>query len=319
VNSAFEAISIRPTTTPAGSAGRGGGGGGGGRRNQRGSNPCSLAGEPVVDPRRFEAVNGTVLQLVSWAYGLDCWMNRGPDLLFGGPEWIRKDGFDVQATIPEGSPVQTKQQLHRHEALTLQRMLQRLLADRFSLVTHREMRELPVYVLTAAKGGPKFTRVNAPHRDVDRNGNPVTESSATDGSKGPFYRLPPADQLIPEFSVWQEGDSRDLLVLGPSEIHGRKRTIAELVSSLWLFTGRPVLDRTGLSGYFNYFLQFAVVECPTCPFTAPGPDARREPGAGPPPTQSLFSVLEQVGLELKPSREPVEVLVIDRVERPSEN
>jgi len=320
---AFEAISIRPALIAPGGAGRGGGGGG--RRNQRGTNPCSLGGEPVVDPRRFDAANVTLIQLASLAYGIDCWMNRGPDVLFGGPDWIRKDGYDVLATIPEGTQSYTSQQLRRHEAPALQGMLRSMLEDRFGIVVHREMREMPVYVLSVASGGPKFTRVNPPARLVDAQGNPVDPQQVAANPGLIRFNVPSPDRVHPEFSVWEQGDTRDFLNRGPSEIHGRKRTMADLTSSLWLYMGRPVLDRTGLKGDFNFFLTFVVFECPTCPFVAPSPDAPREPAPpgfqpGPPRRElPLVETLEQVGLEVKPARERIEVLVIDRIERPTEN
>jgi uncharacterized protein (TIGR03435 family) len=318
---AFEAVSIRPSTVSAAEAGRGAGGGGGvSRRNRRGDDPCSMGGEPVVDPRRFDAINVTVVQLVSWAYGLDCWMNRGPDVLFGGPpDWIKKDGFDVMATIPVGAPSYTTPQLRAHEAPVLQRMLQSMLSDRFKLTTRRETREMPVYVLSVPAGAPKYTRVNSPGRWTDLKGNPLDKPQVVNGIPMPGRTEPPADHMSPEFSIWVEGDDRNLLQLGPWEIHGRRKTVAELARTLSLYTGRPVLDRTKLTGQFNYFFEFAVMECATCPFTAPSPNSRRPESGTPWPDRSLFSVLEQVGLGLKPSREQVEVLVIERVERPTEN
>jgi len=324
---AFEAISIRPALIAPGGAGRGAGGGGGrgSRRNLRGDDPCSLGGEPVVDPRRFDAANVTLIQLASWAYGIDCWMNRGPDVLFGGPDWTRKDGYDVVATIPEGTQSHTSQQLRRHEAPAIQAMLRSMLEDRFGIVVHREMRDMPVYILSVVSGGPKFTRVNPPARLVDAQGNPVDPQQVAANPGLIRFNVPSPDRVHPEFSVWEQGDTRNFLNRGPSEIHGRKRTMADLTSSLWLYMGRPVLDRTGLKGDFNFFLTFVVFECPTCPFVAPSPDAPREPAPpgfqpGPPRRElPLIETLEQVGLELKPARERVEVLVIDRIERPSEN
>jgi uncharacterized protein (TIGR03435 family) len=317
----FEAVSIRRSTVQAGDSGRGGGGGGGvSRRNRRGDNPCSLGGEPALDPRRFDAVNVTLVQLVSWAYGLDCWMNRGPDVLFGGPpDWIKKDGYDVVTTIPEGTPGYTAPQLRAHEAPVLQRMLQSMLADRFRLTTRREMREMPVYVLSVAKDGPRYTKVNQSGRWTDLKGNPLEKPQVVNGIPMPGRLEAPADHVSPEFSVWVEGDTRDLMQLGNWEIHGRRKTMGELTRTLSLYTGRPVLDRTNLTGQFNFFFEFAVMECATCPFTAPAPGTVRPESGTPWPDQSLFRVLEQVGLELKPSRAPIEVLVIERVERPTEN
>jgi uncharacterized protein (TIGR03435 family) len=321
----FDNISIRPAIVAPGEAGRGAGGGGGGRRrNLRGDDPCSAGGEPVVDPSRFDAANVTLIQLASWAYGIDCWMRRGPDVLFGGPDWIRRDGYDVIATIPETTPSYTTQQLRRHEAPALQGMLRAMLEDRFGIVVRRERREMPVYVLSVASGGPKFTRANTPARVVDAKGNTIDPQQAAT-NPGPGFVLPSPDAVHPEFSVWQEGDPRNFLNRTPSEIHGRKRTMADLTDSLWLYMGRPVLDRTGLKGNFNFFFTFVVFECPTCPFVRPPSEAPREPeppGVQPgPPLREvpIVEVLQRVGLELKPSREQVEVLVIERVNRPSEN
>jgi uncharacterized protein (TIGR03435 family) len=305
---AFDVVSIRRSTVPAG-AGPRGQGGGGRMRNQRGDNACSGGGEPVIDPARFDAANVTVFQLTAWAYGMDCMLFRGSDRLFGGPDWIRKDGYDVQAGIPVGTPGYTKGQLREDRAPRLKAMLQTMMAERFKLGVHRETRELPVYVLSVAQGGPRYTAVMPmePAAPIV-NGVPVT---------GTRERQP--GNVIPEFSKWEEGDPRDFEMAGNQEIHGRKRTIADLVRTLSFFMGRPVLDRTNLTGDFNYFLQFAAVECGTCPFAAPGPDARREPGADPLSTIPIFDVFKKIGLELKPANEKIDVLVIDRAERPTEN
>ena len=83
--------------------------------------------------------------------------------------------------------------------------------------------------------------------------------------------------------------------------------LATTLSASWIMN-RTVLDRTGLAGDFNYYFSFAPMD----------PNARPSP-EGPFPTTPIFKVLEQVGLELKESREKVEIWVIDRVERPTEN
>jgi uncharacterized protein (TIGR03435 family) len=309
---AFDVVSIRRSTVPAGAGPRGQGGGGGRMRNQRGDNACSGGGEPVIDPARFDAANVTVFQLTVWAYGLDCLLVRGSDHLFGGPDWIRKDGYDVQAVIPAGTPGYTDGELKKDRAPRLKAMIRTMMAERFKLEVHRETRELPVYVLSVAEGGPRYTAVMPMEPAA-----PIVNGIPMAGNRGTRERQP--GMVMPEFSKWEEGDPRNFDLAGNQEIHGRKRTIADLVRTLSFFMGRPVLDRTNLTGDFNYFLQFAAVECATCPVAAPRPDARREPGADPAPTTPIFDVFRKIGLELKPANERIDVLVIDRVERPAEN
>jgi uncharacterized protein (TIGR03435 family) len=164
-------------------------------------------------------------------------------------------------------------------------------------------------VLIVAEGGPRYTAVMPPQPPPPIvNGIPM-----------PSRRERQPGTVMPEFSKWEEGDTRNFFGAGNQEIHGRKRTITDLVRMLSFFMGRPVLDRTNLTGYFNYFLEFAAVECATCPFAAPSPGALREPGADAPPTTPIFDLFKKVGLELKPTNEKIEVVVIDRAERPTEN
>ena len=320
----FDVVSIRPTTVQAGTGGRGQGGGGNARNPREANQPCSYAYEPRIDPRRFDAVNATVVQLVAWAYGLDCSPfspDRGPDFLFGGPAWARNDGYDVLATRPEGpadytTVVHVLSRLDTVPGPKLQRMVQTMLADRFKLEIHREMRETSVYVLSPMTGGPKFTAVLGPPILTDLKGNPIDQPSVVNGIPQPAKLLPNPNDPRPEFSIWQAGDTRNRNGKGRNEIHLRQKAMADFIQALSFILGRPVIDRTNLTGVYNFFFMFEVVECATCPFTALPAGAPRE---GPGPTDNLFDLLKKVGLELKASREQVEVLVIDRVERPSEN
>jgi uncharacterized protein (TIGR03435 family) len=154
-------------------------------------------------------------------------------------------------------------------------MLQTLLTDRFKLVLRREMKELPVYVLTVAKGGPKLK----PWKDGDRI-------------------------LAPSFGFRQ---NQGQMVAG---VFGDKVSMAGLATSLEMATRRPVVDRTGIVGEFNYVVDFA----------PPNPGILVNSGLPVMSSPSVFAALQtQLGLELKASKEKVEVLVIDRVERPTEN
>jgi uncharacterized protein (TIGR03435 family) len=293
---AFEVVSVRPSPFPAGGGERGGGAGVRRRNPRPTGEPCGSSNEPVIDPRRFDASDTTVVALTLWAYGLDCTLDRGSDFLFGGPDWIKNDGFDVQAVIPEGTPSYTRDQLVAHSAPKLQAMLQTLLSDRFKLVLHRETKEMPAYVLTVAAGGPRYiasSRVKKP--TVTQPGGRVVFAPGF-GDPNPPRGM----------SIWREGDDTCCQSVGPGSIDGTKKSMAWLAKMLAWTTGRPVLDRTGLTGEFNYLVTFE-----------PG---RPMPPGFPVDTRSVFTAIEQdFGLKLEPSNEKFEVLVIDRVERPTEN
>jgi uncharacterized protein (TIGR03435 family) len=151
-------------------------------------------------------------------------------------------------------------------------MLQPLLEDRFKLQAHRETREMPEYRLVIAKGGSKLREYR----------------------KG-------------------EGDSRqEGTRIGRGLIDGHGAEFNSLVFFLRSETGRPVVDATGLSGKFDFKLEWVPDESqPNSGGDAPPPDAS---GA------SIFAAIqEQLGLKLETMKGPVEVLVIDHVEKPSEN
>ena len=300
---AFDEASIRlhPDATPTGERGVSGGVR---RRNPRpAGEPCGSDREPVLDPRRFDASETTVHALITWAYGIDCRLWRGSDLLFGGPQWIKDDGYDIQALIPEGSPRYSNSQFHEHKAPELQRMLQTLLSERFKLVLHRETREMPVYVLSVARGGPRMIPSNVGQKsDVKTitlaNGNVVRAPGF-----GPI--------LSPGLSIWKDGDDDCCLSTTPETITAVKQPLSHLANMLSFILGRPVVERTGLSGEFNLYFAFE----PTFP-----PGIPRPPSLPPSDTRSIFTALEQdLGLKLDSGSEKMGVLVIDRIERPTEN
>jgi uncharacterized protein (TIGR03435 family) len=225
---------------------------------------------PQVVGRRF-TVTTTPYALITWAYGYNktwgCSYVSFADLLTGGPSWIRSERFEIQALIPEGAPTYTFEQFMRGDATGIEQMLQSLLADRFKLVVHRETKNVQAYALTIAKGGSKL----APPKAEDRRMLGIRRQTDANGL---------ADKLT-----------------------GRKVEIRDLAFTLLLATRRPVIDRTGLAGEFNFDAEFA-------PFDNPGDST----------APSLFTALqEQLGLRLETTKAPLDGLVIDRAERPSGN
>jgi uncharacterized protein (TIGR03435 family) len=229
-------------------------------------------GFPRLNGRQF-AVTTTTYALISWAYGYNktwgCSYVNFSDLITGGPAWIRNERFEVQALIPEGVSV-TLDGFMKGEAPPLELMLQQLLADRFKLVVHRATKDVSSYALTVGKGGPKLTR-------------PAPEEKSTMGTR----RQTTTNGQVTTTIVGKNVELRDLAFL------------------LLMNTRRPVLDRTGLTGSFNFNLEFA-------PLNA---DSFVESSAS-----SLFTaVQEQLGLRLETMKAPLEGVVIDSAERPSEN
>jgi uncharacterized protein (TIGR03435 family) len=158
----------------------------------------------------------------------------------------------------------------------LRGLVQSLLTDRFKLAIHRETRELPAYAITVRTGGPKLTK-----NDSNPNGLP------------------------------------SLFIRGLGVLPGMNATMGDLAGVLQgTVLDRPVVDRTGLQGRYDFMLTWT-------------PDESQFPGLGvriPPPSNDpnappgLFTAFqEQLGLRLESTKAPVEVLIVDRVEKPSEN
>jgi len=209
----------------------------------------------------------------------------------GGPGWIQSEGYNIEAK-GDGKAA-TRDQVYLK--------LRSLLEDRFQLKVHRETRELPVYALTVAKSGPKLPQ-------------PKEGSCFANDPNGPTP--PPVRGKFPCGSVGVMGESSG------ARIQGGKVQMAEFVRILAMVMGRPVVDRTGFTETFDLVLAFtpdqavAGLPRPMGASDAGSPAPAADP-TGPP--QIFSAIQEQLGLKLDSTKGPVEVLVIDHVERPSAN
>ena len=200
---------------------------------------------------RFRAANEPLSWIINWAFGLRDWQ------VLGLPEWAKTfDGsydFEAKAAAP-----MTADQCRA--------MVQSLLGNRFQMNTHRETRDLPVYMLVIGKNGSRL-------RDV----------AAGDG--------PPGAIINGSQQVDGAGD-------GPPKGWPVSRLIANLEGAGDV--GRPVIDKTGLTGVYSFNLTFS---------TKPGDEK-----------PSIFTaVQEQLGLKLEAAKSPIEVLVVDHIEKASGN
>jgi uncharacterized protein (TIGR03435 family) len=212
--------------------------------------------------------------------------------IIGGPEWVQSEGYSIDAKA-EGNA--TFEQMRP--------MLQSLLADRFQLGLHRESRELPIYTLVPARGGLKLL----PPRD----GSCVEETQVLSPLADPEARRQPPGQIV---DAPRCGGLDVPLETTGARMRGGKVPMAEFVRVLTGLLGRPVTDQTGFSGVFDVNLPFLPDDStPGLPSAPPG--AISADAASP----SIFSAVQQMGLRLESAKGPVEVLVIDRVERPSAN
>ncbi len=216
-----------------------------------------------------------------------------PFQIEGGPEWFQSDGYAVDAKA-SGNP--------DHEQMML--MLQSLLAERFDLRIHREPREMMVYALVPARGGLKLP--------PPKEGSCVEETELVGPLANPGTRMQPPDQG--PAPAPRCGGLDVPLEAGGARMHGGKVPIAEFVRVLSRVLGRTVTDQTGFSGIFDINLKF-LPDDTTSGLPSPPPGAIPSEIASP----SIFSAIQQLGLRLESTKGPVEVLVIDHVERPSAN
>jgi uncharacterized protein (TIGR03435 family) len=213
----------------------------------------------------------------------DAWHIQ-PYQISGGPSWLDSAHYDISAKAASAQPGDV---LKREDVL---RMLQTLLEDRFHLVLRREVRQLPIYELVRARKDGKL-------------GQKLVESKA-----GGCVQFDPVNP----FTV----DTMKLcgnFALGPDGLTLVSAPISTLTPLLSRLLGRTVIDKTGLTK--NYDIEIEWMPDESLAMQLP-PDAPRPPPGGP----SIFQVFrDQLGLELKGNKGPVEIFVIESAEKPAEN
>jgi bla regulator protein blaR1 len=233
----------------------------------------------------WQAENVTLGMLVRLAFQLQ------DNQLVGGPRWLFDDRFDVMGTGTSpgrDGPVFDK--------------LKSFLADRFKLVTHVETREQPIFALVLARRDGKL-------------GEKITPSTTDCTPTGPAGRgrgqtAPPAPGQRPKCGF----------MIGPGRIMLGGQTMASIATTLSRFAGGIVVDKTNLPGTYDLELTYA----PDPAISPTGRDLPPRPGGEPPVANtdapSIFAaVQEQLGLKLEPTKGPVDVLVIDSAEHPTQD
>jgi uncharacterized protein (TIGR03435 family) len=220
----------------------------------------------------------------------------------GGPAWVYSDRYTINAETsdraaapPTGGPTPN--------TLLLGPMLRLLLEDRFQLRTHRETEEVPMYSLTVAKGGLKI-------KPMEEGG-----CSLFDPAKNRPRDTPPGGK---PWCIQGIGSADSRNMLSDWTINGAGQPMSNLAGALSIVMGRHVFDKTGISGVFSYNLRFAHDDTTHGEFPPglPSPSPQTDVPAGP----SVFTVLEErLGLKLISDKGPRGFLVIDSIQRPTEN
>jgi uncharacterized protein (TIGR03435 family) len=269
--------------------------------------------EPVREGSLFRATHQPLLRYIIFAYKLSGTQELPLRLQFWAglsmkePEWVKHTLFDIEARAPGAA---TKDQMRL--------MMQSLLADRFKLAVHWETRQVPVFAMTLEKPGTLGPQLHV-HPASDTCATTVFPHAASaDGEKdGTQKSAASADSIqmlpIPCGMIARLPAS----VPGRHRIGGRNVTLAMVAESLPAQTGlatfpRPVIDRTGLGGTFDFTLEWTQAVAGDM---AVGPNARGEV-PGPPMAQALK---QQLGIKLESTKGPVELFVIDHVEMPTAN
>ena len=241
----------------------------------------SDGGPNTRDPERFTFNSAALRDLVFRAYGVD-----DSQAQISGPGWIDTERYDIAVKVPPGA---TKEQF--------QQMLRNLLAERFKLVVHHDTKILPVYEIAVANSGPKLKESVM---DGAATNLPPAQPVIGAEDKNGFPQLPPNR---PTWSMMNR--------LGRSRLAAHQQPISALATILRRSLERPIIDKSGLHGLYDFTLEFdpraAVGGTPLDGQEAPSPDI-------------FIAIQQQLGLKLVEAKAPFDVVVVDHAEKlPSEN
>jgi uncharacterized protein (TIGR03435 family) len=235
----------------------------------------TMSGQFVPHTTALRVINWDIENLISDAYGVDRYQ------IVGAPNWPRATVFVIEAKGDSEADAKMAALTEEQQRAEQQHMLQALLQERFKLKTHWETKEGDVYNLMVAKGGPKL-------------GAEGSMPASADELKS-F-----GDRPVPALYQENNGQGYDFVAHGCS--------MNQLVAMLTGQFGRPVSDKTGLTGKYDFVLKYK------------GRWDRDRPADDLDPMPPMDRALqEELGLKVEATKGPVKVLVIDHIDKPSEN
>lgn len=279
-------------------------------------------GPGTDDPGRITWSNVNLRTLLTTAYDVKPYQVTGPD-------WLDSERFEIVAKVPAGA---TKEQVNV--------MWQNLLADRFGVVLHHTSKTMQAYEMQAVKGGVKLKPTTLDPKAV------ATEPQGLPSGVGIRTQGPPPGPSGAGPTIFPGGPKLDkdgvpqldrpgiyqMMTIGPNgpsaRLIGKAQTTEQLAANLSNQLSKPVVDKTGLTGQYDFMVEFApemrggaprMAGLP--PLPAPPPDAAQPPAASEPGGMTLVGALQQqLGLRLMATKTDVDMIVIDKAEKtPTEN
>jgi uncharacterized protein (TIGR03435 family) len=220
----------------------------------------------------------TIKDLINVAYDI-----KDPQLI-GAPDWVNTERCDIDAKLDDAAAQEEAKLPPAERTARLHLRLQSLLADRFKLTVSHETKDLPIFALVVAKGGPKFSPAS-----------PTPSVAGSHDPQAPPGRMAQGPMPTGQWLLMMNGAPMSQLILG---LGGRSET-----------AGHFITDETGLTATYTFTLHWTPTN------VSDAPSASSDPA-----DVSLFTALqEQLGLKLESRKGPVPAIVVQHIERPSEN
>jgi uncharacterized protein (TIGR03435 family) len=242
----------------------------------------------------FRAIGAPLRELIGLAYGIPQPLTS---FMVGGPNWIDTDHFDIIAKADHDWQANAN-----GPPADFPPMIQTLLADRFKLTVHHDRREMPIYALVAARAdGVLGVQLHISTTDC-------AAVTAAARARGTVPAPPPPGERSPCG-----------MRMFPGALAGGATSMTQLANAIGRFVGRTVVDRSGLTGVYDLDLKWTPENLPQrAAGTSPDQPITINGISIDPNGPSIFTALqEQLGLKLESTKGPVDVLVIDHVERPT--
>lgn len=240
-----------------------------------------------IDAQNVRVQQYSMFDLIRLAYQVKAHQVAGPD-------WMITARYDIQAKLPDGA---SRGQVPA--------MLQALLAERFGMKMHRETRELNVYAVVTAKGGPHLKASELPEGPPS-GGAPIRGGVSVEAGGR-------------QVSSGSGGDSRVTPGAGGNlHVENKKMTMAGFADFITRYCDRPVFDMTGLKGAYEMEFDVSGEEVRAAAQAhgvAVGPPRAEGGEASEPAGVSLAASLRQLGLRLEPRKAPAEVIVVDEIKK----
>jgi len=247
-------------------------------------------GPGTSDPGRITWTAASMLSVLMAAYDLQAFQ-------INPPAWAATTRYDIAAKVPPGAT-----------QAGVRVMWQNLLRDRFGVVLHHEPKEFQVYELTVAKGGLKLKETDLP------------------STAEPFDFAASSPKIGPDGSLNMNGTGSVVTVFpapngATARLAAKGFTMSDLAARLGGWVPHPILDKTGLTGRFDFVLEFTpdtshiALPTPGGPPAAPPAESAAEPGSN-----AASAVEKQLGLKLTEAKATLDVIVVDRAGKtPTEN